>query len=380
MNVKEVGNPIKSVLSGIVFIIIATIMLIFNEGNAVKNAALVAFGRDNYIQVPASPIDSNNNGKLIATNGTVTKGDDLLVDNQFNLSFKDKVVLKRHVEMFQYVENEEGDSDTGYTYTYSKKWDSVKHNSSNFHTSGYDNPREMPFSDESFYTQTAKLGDFRLTNEELSLITYDSDLDLASVNVSLPDGYRISSNYITNTLDEANPQIGDVRVYYTYFGLGDISVLAEQQNGGFSPYRIKNGKKIHFVQSGILTGDQILDYVEDSSNFFKIIFRVLGVILMMAGFSGIFAPLAFVGSFVPLFGKSIRGFVSFIGSMIGLGAAFVIIAISWIAYRPILAFTLLGITGAAIVLGVTLIKKAKKKGIEQSVVAVPQDISINGQM
>ena len=86
--------------------------------------------------------------------------------------------------------------------------------------------------------------------------------------------------------------------------------------------------------------------------------RVLGIVLMFAGFALILGPISTIASVVPLLGN-IAGFGTSLIAMIATAVlAPLIIAIAWFFYRPLLSVIVL-VVGAAIVYGLRALGKRR---------------------
>jgi hypothetical protein len=78
---------------------------------------------------------------------------------------------------------------------------------------------------------------------------------------------------------------------------------------------------------------------------------------MFIGFNLILGVLPVLGSVVPFIGSIIGAGVGLVSFLLTLGISSIVIAIAWIAYRPIVGITLVAIAIGSYVL---LLKKSKK--------------------
>jgi hypothetical protein len=165
---KKIGDSIKGVVGGFILIVIAVILLWWNEGNNVKNLKTTAEMEKIVIDVGSDAVDKNNEGKLIATHGKLIN-EETLTDSVFNVSIKTPKLVRK-VEMYQWEENVKtekkdnmgGSTTETKTYTYEKVWSDHEIDSSDFKKTSYSNP---PFSikSEEYY------------GESLSYIIYPQD-------------------------------------------------------------------------------------------------------------------------------------------------------------------------------------------------------------
>ena len=175
--------------------------------------------------------------------------------------------------------------------------------------------------------------------------------------IYLRSGYNIKNNYITNSVDFENPQIGDFRIKYTYNDYKDASVLAVQSGNSFTGFTSKAGKTINRVFEGKLNGNEMILKIEDENNTLKWILRVVGGLVIIFGYMALVSGLNRLLEYIPLIGKVASSMISLIAAIVGIIHALVIIIIAWFRYRPVLSIVLI----VVIVLLVLLIKSKKKK-------------------
>ena len=124
--------------------IIGTILLWWNEGDAVANAKLLDEVIENAVDMEnINKVDPSFNGKLVhATGKADTK--DILKEPTFGFEVN-AINLSRRVEYYQWVEKKHeekrdklgGGEETITTYTYTKEWVSTPVNSSSFEDPQY---------------------------------------------------------------------------------------------------------------------------------------------------------------------------------------------------------------------------------------------------
>ena len=121
---------------------------------------------------------------------------------------------------------------------FAKRW---LNDSSSFEEKGFDNPATKIYPDRTITAENVKLGDFNVSSSLLNKLTTETvitDLPIDSIEARglkvSPDG----SGY-TNVIDEANPQIGDVRIKFYKNSATDISILAVQSGDTFKSYTNK---------------------------------------------------------------------------------------------------------------------------------------------
>ena len=89
------------------------------------------------------------------------------------------------------------------------------------------------------------------------------------------------------------------------------------------------------------------------------ILRIIGFLLMKAGFGAILHPLSVLADVVPFIGNIVGAGTGIIGTLLALPLSLVVIAIAWIFYRPVIGIIILAVVIASIVLLVMKLKGKK---------------------
>ena len=353
---KKIGNSFKGIFGGFILIIIGICILWWNEGNNVKNLKTTAEMDDICIDVKSDKINSDNEGKLIATHGKLINEQEL-TDETFNIKIKTPL-MKRTVEVYQWEENSSTDDDGNTTYSYKKVWSDTIIDSTDFHKSGHDNPKQKLYENEEYASNDVKVGTFSLTSKQIKRLSTDetytdfNEEDVSKLNLT------ISNKYLTNSEDLDNPKIGDTRISFTYNNTTDLSVLAVQTDNTFTDFTSKAGKKVNRIMDGVHNCKDMINVIKDENNFLKWLLRGLGALLCMLGFGAILGPISALTSFIPIIGNLIDTAVGLVAFILGLCVALIVIALAWIRFRPIIAITALILVAALIAF---LIIKGKKK-------------------
>lgn len=79
------------------------------------------------------------------------------------------------------------------------------------------------------------------------------------------------------------------------------------------------------------------------------ILRFLGIFLVIGGLKGIFGFLETLAKVVPFIANIIGAGVGLVCSLVGFAWSFIVIAIAWLAYRPVLGISLIVIAIALII-------------------------------
>ena len=96
-------NSVGGVFTGFLMFIIATCLLWWNEGRAVKTTKMLEEAQGNYVEMKdINTVDPALNGKLVHATGLATTKD-TLVDDYFGIRVG-AIALQRKVEYYQWVE------------------------------------------------------------------------------------------------------------------------------------------------------------------------------------------------------------------------------------------------------------------------------------
>lgn len=160
---------------------------------------------------------------------------------------------------------------------------------------------------------------------------------------------HVSGNAIYIGLSPATPAVGDVRVTYTKAVPTHVSLLARVCGDTFTNFTAKNGKSFSSIAVGTKSADEMFEGEHASNGMWTWALRLIGVFLVIGGLKGIFGFLETLLKVIPPL-AGILGFgVGIICSVVGFVWSLLVIAVSWVFYRPLLGVLLL-VVGAVIVL------------------------------
>jgi hypothetical protein len=365
----RIKESIKGILLGVAFIIGGIILLFWNEGRTVNNKRALNEGEKNVISIESTSINETLEGKLIHTTG-FAQTIDTLYDSEFGIS-QVGISLHREVEMYQWEEKSESETDkkvggaeeTKTTYTYVKKWSSSVIKSEDFKVSdSHTNPVEMAYDDYSVYARNVTLGAFVLPESLVRLISNSRPLEknqlktMGIANASITEKYL----YIGKGSLSA-PQIGDLRINFKIVEPQNISIIAKQTANSFEPYTSSNGNSLMFLESGTVSAELMFQHQVKKNKTIGWVLRLLGFLLISGGFGMILKPLKVLADVVPFIGSIVGIGTGLISGILGFAISFIVIAIGWIFYRPVLGISLLVIGIAALVYFFVIVQKRKKQ-------------------
>ncbi len=364
---SRILSSIKGVLFGLLLLIGSIVLLFWNEGRAVKTAKGLKEAKEIMISVPSGNVDAINDGRLIHINGKVSSAE-VLSDTLFGIS-EQVLKLFRSVEMYQWIEESRekkkkkigGGEKTTTTYTYQKEWSETLHRSSKFkQPKGHSNPSSFPFQSESYSVEKANLESFQLNKSLIFGIYQKEDYSLEGLD-SLPflSAEVLGDSMIyygTGSLEK--PEVGDIKISFQVIPHGDFSIMAKQNGSQLEDYKSSFGTSLMAIYHGIMSAEEMITSEEQQNTIMTWLIRFFGYLFMIFGFSLILKPISVVGDVVPFIGNLLQSGLGVVSIVLATVISFIVIAIAWIFYRP-----LLGVTLIILAIGIFLFfnGRAKKK-------------------
>lgn len=350
---SRIGESIKGILFGIVVIPLCVILLWWNEGRAVTTANSLKEGAAAVVSVPADKVDPANDKKLVHVTGEAKSAADV-ADPDFGVSLP-ALRLVRNEEIYQWVESSKsekkqkfgGGEETVTTYTYEQKWVDEPVSSGKFkQPNGHANHGELIGGNENFPAANVTLGAFQVPERFVSRMGDPdrqsmTEADLAKLPPALKANAQVKGGYFYFGQTPDTPQVGDRRVYFEFVKSGTFSILAAQSGSTFEPYQTKAGDAISFIEEGSVSAETMFKNANSANNFMTWLGRFGGFLFMSFGFMAIMRPLSVLGSVVPFIGSIIGMGTGLIAFLLAAVISLFVIAIAWIAARPILGIVLL---------------------------------------
>jgi len=384
---QRLAGSAKGMIGGLLMFIIGPCPLWGNEGRTGRTAKAIGDAASHVESVAdVSRVDASLNGKLIHASAFAdTK--DTLTDDMFGVR-ELAIRLDRKVEYYQWVENAQtkerekigGGKETTTTYTYEKKWVDKPVNSAEF-------------KDPQYQSANKVLSEVEERNEMAQHVTFGAytlpELFVASISGSEPVEVRMTeeqrftwnerlhmlrpkvntetslvhtnANTVYLGLSPNSPQVGDVRVTFTKVPPADISLIAQVDGSTFKAYRAKNGQSFSRVQMGTVSADEMIEQARSENNMLTWVLRLVGVLLIVIGLKGMFGLLPMLFKVLPFLGSIVDAGVGLVSWILGLAWSFIIIAIAWLVFRPIIGISLLVLAIA----GIVFLKRRGKKNEEK---------------
>ncbi|TLD68826.1 hypothetical protein FEM03_21065 [Phragmitibacter flavus] len=349
---ERLRSSFAGVLVGLLLMVIALPMLWFNEGRAVKRAKSLKEGSGAVVAVDHGQVDGANEGKLVHVSGPATTTV-ALVDEVFGVT-QQGLRLVREVEMYQWRENsragsssqEEGSDEktkSGKRYGYEKVWSDSLIRSAEFdHVEGHENPTQMRYRAEKWLAGDAMLGAFRLPVGLVEKVPGMEKLWVTEGDVTWEGGdVKFADGMVYLGASVTEPKVGDLRVGWSVVRTGEVSVVAKQVGGSFSPYGTRSGSDVELVERGRLSAEAMFTRAEEQNKTLTWGMRFAGFLMMFGGVALVFRPLAVVGHLIPLVGRLMDAGLTLFAGVMAAVVSLLVMALAWIAYRPVLAVLLI---------------------------------------
>lgn len=345
---ERLGGSFVAILFGIVLVPLACFGLFWNEGHAVHVAKALAELGTVVRSIPTDRRDPALDGKPVHIAGTVTSAAGV-ADTQVGLHVPG-IHLDRQVEMYQWRESESG-SGQDRKYTYRREWSAHPIASDRFHApSGHQNPSFPAIRSRHLGAADARIDAVPVGAQAAQMLVADEPvaadaagaaaLARATGRPAIVDG----GAYFVGR-DAAEPKVGDLKILYHRAPERPASFIGRQEGTGLTPFRTTNGEEILLAEPGTLSAEALIARGHEDNRVMTWILRIAGMVVLLIGFGLFFAPVNLLASLVPLLGSLVAGATFLIALAATLLVGPTVIALAWLAYRPLLA---LGIIAAAL--------------------------------
>lgn len=375
---SKVKGSFQGILWGIILIIAGTVILWWNEGRAVKASDALKDFQKNYVEMPdITTVNPEFEGKAVHATGVATTTDTLR-DVQFGIAVN-AFRLCREVEYYQWEENSSseskdklgGSTETTTTYTYEPAWCDAPVNSAEFKDPDYKGKNFVwrVIEDLDQNAASASFGAYKLTDGIIGSISGEEPVQPALTEAQMQQLLaKVSDSTVVVTVrgnqvyigsDPDTPHIGDVRITFNQVtSPKTISLLQKVVNGTFESFIAKNGKSFSKVEMGTVSAENMIEHQKSANKFLLWLLRIIGILLVIGGNKALLGFISTVFAVVPFIQKIIGTGVGLVATIVGLVWSFIVIAVAWVAHRPVLAIALLVIAAALIV---WLVARARKK-------------------
>ena len=399
---SRLSNSCLGIPMGIFLFVVATILLWWNEGRAVRRAQdikLVAKTAQSIGDI--SNANASLDGQLIHTTGTAAT-EDILSDDLFGIK-TNALAIVRSAEYYQWMEKEKhetknkmgGKKEETIIYTYERGWSADPINSSQFKDPDYQGVNNViwEIEDMRVIASNVSFGAYTLPEMFVSDIVSKQSGNVSPLMISadnpalkqlnetvmkaLGENVRPEAAQVKDSLayvhvfgnqvyigfNPSNPSIGDIRLTFEQLEPScNISLIAVPTNGTFTTFQAKHDTNEYELRVGTWTLDQMIKQANDENATLTWILRILGVIIVIAALKMIFGILVTILKLVPFLASIMNLGVSLVCGVLGFVWSLIVIAIAWIFYRPLLGIALLVIAAGLVYW--LVIKGKKQQAIE----------------
>nr|XP_054751507.1 transmembrane protein 43-like [Lytechinus pictus] len=369
--VERVSNSFTGSLLGLGLVAIGLFSITVNESFAAYVSWQLDDGLRNIVPLESSEvIFTENNNKLIHVTGKL-RTTEPLVDSQFGISVR-AVKLRRHVQMYQWVEHRKQLAGDDIQYTYTKEWRSELIDSETFENSArHTNKKEMSVQGTTFVAIRAYIGNFQLKEplkEKIeSFDPYIANQQPPNPSIKLHNGFYYFS--LPN-----RPMIGDVRVTFSYAGVSGpensiigppatVSIIAKQAGGILTNYVDNSGTAREMVQMGKWSAEEMLIHHLNFQTSLTWCLRIGGWLMVFLGFFFMKLIIFYVMDLVPALQKIASfGLINFnLCSSFSLALGFA--ALCYIMTRPFQALLMMTIALLPAIIAFLRHKKSHKESL-----------------
>ena len=384
---QRIGQSFKNVLGGIFLFLAASGLLWWNEGNFVKTRAALEEAQGAVRTLDdIGKVDAANNGQLVHATG-LAETKDMLEDPFFEISVN-AISLGRTVEYYQWVEeksttkkNNTGGSETKTTtYTYKQEWSDKQIKSAEFANPDAQQQKKNTviapeLEDLKVQAANVAFGAYRLpkflinsiNNTEAFNVTL-SDEKVAGLNKRFapsapppgggveaeapaepPKMVHVNGDSVYLGLSPEQPRIGDIRVKFTKTPASvTVSLIAKVVGESFEEYVSKNGRSVSMLSVGTHSMENMFGQAHAGNAMLTWILRAVGIFGVCIGLMLVMAPLSTLASVIPFLGNLVGAGTTLFGLLAGLAWSFLVIALAWLFYRPLIGILILAAAVASI--------------------------------
>jgi hypothetical protein len=371
-------SRLKSGLVGLVIgplLVLGMIWLLsWNEGRSVQTYRALVEGAGLVVSVDSGSIDTANEGKLIHVSGPV-KPDGTPEDAALGVVAEGAAGLSRKVEMYQWVEDSSsetkktlgGGEETVTTYTYKKEWRPRRVDSSDFKQPDQHQNPDMPLEGDRFTVATVTLGAFTVDGETVANLGTSSPVKLtpdvaervaSALGTAKPVKADGTTLYVGNS--RQSPAVGDLRISFTRADISEASFVGAQKGATITAYKASNGREILLSGAGRETPAEMFDAAQSENTLVTWLIRFGGLFGMFIGFAMLLSILGIIADVIPFVGSIVSFGTTIIAVILTLLLGPLVIAIAWIAYRPLLAIAIIAV-GVMIAAAIIYLRRGKAR-------------------
>lgn len=343
---------------GVGLFFLSIYILFTNEGRALQTALSLDEGLSQVVSLgPFSSLDLQNNNRLVHLSAQLRTSQPLH-DPNYRVVVQ-AVKLKRQVEMYQWVEYQEskdyqenGETKTETTYTYNTEWKSELINSRNFDEEiGHQNPSAMAVESVTVVAPEVGVGAFILSKGLVEEINNFQTLRLRDFTAFNLDPFlSIDDDYFYHTQHPRRPEVGDVRVRFSFAGLSGetshlgppqtVSIVAMQRGEQLMPFRTKSGDTLEILYLEELSAEEVFAKEQQHNSMKTWGLRAAGWALMFLSIQLTMRIIYTLVDWVPVLRELVSVGLKIFALCVSCSLSLLTIGVGWLFYRPLVAAAL----------------------------------------
>ncbi|XP_033481581.1 transmembrane protein 43 [Epinephelus lanceolatus] len=343
---------------GIGLFFLSFYVLFTNEGRALQTTSSLNEGLSQVVSLePFSSLDLQNNNRLVHLSAQLRTAQPLH-DPNYRVVVQ-AVKLKRQVEMYQWVEyreskdyQENGETKTETTYNYNTEWKSELVNSRNFDKEiGHQNPSAMAVESVTVVAPEVRVGPFSLSKGLVEQINNFQTLSLRDFSAFNLDPFlSIDDDYFYHTQNPRRPEVGDVRVRFSFAGLSaetspfgpaqTVSVVAKQNGDQLKAFKTKSGDTLEILYLEELSAQEVFEKEHQYNSMKTWGLRAAGWLLMFLSIQLTMRIIYTLVDWVPLLRDLVSFGLKIFALCVSCSLSLLTIGVGWLFYRPLVTAAL----------------------------------------
>lgn len=355
---ERLGETAGGTVFGVGLFFLSIYILFTNEGRALQTASSLNEGLSQVVSLgPSSSLDLQNNNRLVHLSAKLRTAQPLH-DPNYRVVVQ-AVKLKRQVEMYQWVEYQEskdyqenGETKTETTYTYNTEWKSELINSRNFDKEiGHQNPSAMAVESVTVVSPEVTVGPFSLSKGLVEQINNFQTLSLRNlIGFNLDPFLTIDDDYFYHTQYPRRPEVGDVRVRFSFAGLSGetspfglaqtVSIVAMQRGEQLVPFKTKSGDTLEILYLEDLSAEEVFEKEHQYNSMRTWGLRAAGWALMFLSIQLTMRIIYTLVDWVPILRELVSVGLKIFALCVSCSLSLLTIGVGWLFYRPLVAAAL----------------------------------------
>ncbi len=349
-------RSVWSSVAGLLILLAGTGLLWWNEARTLSQRQSLAEGATIVVSVPTEPLDSRNEAKLIHVAGPTSGA--ALRDGELGIE-TEGLLLSRKVEMLQWRESHKSRNSNASQesdFNYSREWSETAVDWTQFRfPQDHQNPPMPSLASREFTADRTRLGAFELGEKTVRMLGTGRAFNapapvLQAIGDKLGRPARPIEGGLFAGADPAAPRVGDIRILYLLLPHQTVSVVGRQTGRAITGFRAPDGEDILLARAGKHDAAEMFDTAQSENTAAAWFLRLLGAVLIYIAFRVVLHPLRAIAAYVPLADTILSRGIGFVALTASGTTAAAVIAIAWLAHRPLGALLLLVLAGGGIVL------------------------------